>query len=158
MRRSGVPDRHRTEPTTAPILGGRYRIGVRCRHFASLRARNRVEDAAAADNCSADCRHFAPRLPWGLWHGPEHWAVFVRDGMNRTVVTVGPTHTLREAARRMTRADIGAAVVIDPDGEGPGIFTERDLPTAQATRLQQADRRDRTTTVAIAARIPPFLY
>lgn len=51
----------------------------------------------------------------------------VRDGMNRTLVTVGPSHTLREAARRMTHADVGAAVVIDPDGEGPAIFTERDL-------------------------------
>ncbi len=51
----------------------------------------------------------------------------VRDGMNRRVVTVGPSHTLREAAQRMTRADVGAAVVLDPDGMGPGIFTERDL-------------------------------
>ena len=51
----------------------------------------------------------------------------VRDGMNRVVVTVGPGHTLREAARRMTGAEVGAAVVIDPDGEGPGIITERDL-------------------------------
>jgi len=51
----------------------------------------------------------------------------VRDGMNRALVMVGPGHTLREAARRMTRADVGAAVVIDPDGEGPAIFTERDL-------------------------------
>jgi len=51
----------------------------------------------------------------------------VRDGMNRVVVTVGPQHTLREAARRMTRADVGAAVVIDPDAGGPGIITERDL-------------------------------
>ncbi len=51
----------------------------------------------------------------------------VRDGMNRNVVTVGPQHTLREAARRMTRANVGAAVVLDPDGIGPGIFTERDL-------------------------------
>ncbi len=51
----------------------------------------------------------------------------VRDGMNRNVVTVGPGHTLREAARRMTAADVGAAVVLDPDGSGPGIFTERDL-------------------------------
>jgi len=51
----------------------------------------------------------------------------VRDGMNRVVVTVGPGHTLREAARRMTRADVGAAVVIDPDAGGPGIITERDL-------------------------------
>jgi CBS domain-containing protein len=53
--------------------------------------------------------------------------MFVRDGMNRTVVTVGPDHTLREAARRMTHAAVGAAVVMDPDGEGPGIVTERDL-------------------------------
>ena len=51
----------------------------------------------------------------------------VRDGMNRVVVTVGPGHTLREAARRMTRADVGAAVVIDPEAGGPGIITERDL-------------------------------
>ncbi len=51
----------------------------------------------------------------------------VRDGMNSIVVTVGPDHTLREAARRMTQAQVGAAVVIDPDGEGPGILTERDL-------------------------------
>jgi len=47
--------------------------------------------------------------------------------MNRIVVTVGPEHTLREAARRMTRAEVGAAVVIDPDAPGPGILTERDL-------------------------------
>ena len=51
----------------------------------------------------------------------------VRDGMNRTVVTIGPGHTLREATRRMTRADVGAAVVIDPEGMGPGILTERDI-------------------------------
>jgi CBS domain-containing protein len=51
----------------------------------------------------------------------------VRDGMNRVVVTVGPQHTLREAARCMTRAEVGAAVVIDPDAGGPGIITERDL-------------------------------
>ena len=51
----------------------------------------------------------------------------VRDGMNRRVVTAGPEHTLREAARRMTRADVGAAVVIDPEGMGPGILTERDI-------------------------------
>jgi CBS domain-containing protein len=51
----------------------------------------------------------------------------VRDGMNRIVVTVGPDHSLREAARRMTAAQVGAAVVLDPEGEGPGILTERDL-------------------------------
>ena len=57
----------------------------------------------------------------------------VRDGMNCKVVTVGPRHTLRDAARRMTRADVGAAVVLDPEGMGPGIFTERDLLRACGT-------------------------
>ena len=53
--------------------------------------------------------------------------MLVREGKNQTVVTVGPGHTLREAARRMTRANVGSTVVLDPDGMGPGIFTERDL-------------------------------
>jgi len=47
--------------------------------------------------------------------------------MNEIVVTVGPDHTLREAARRMTEAAVGAAVVIDPEHHGPSIVTERDL-------------------------------
>ncbi len=53
--------------------------------------------------------------------------MLVRDGMNEIVVTVGPSHTLREAARRMTAHNVGAAVVLDYDGQGPGIITERDL-------------------------------
>ena len=51
----------------------------------------------------------------------------VRDGMSKVVLTVGPGHTLREAARLMADRKVGAAVVIDPDGEGPGILTERDV-------------------------------
>jgi CBS domain-containing protein len=51
----------------------------------------------------------------------------VRDGMSRLVVTVGPGHTLREAARLMAERQVGAAVVMDPDSPGPGIITERDL-------------------------------
>jgi signal-transduction protein with cAMP-binding, CBS, and nucleotidyltransferase domain len=51
----------------------------------------------------------------------------VRDGMSATVLTVGPQHTLREAARLMTQRRVGAAVVMDPDSPGPGIVTERDL-------------------------------
>jgi CBS domain-containing protein len=53
--------------------------------------------------------------------------VFVREGMNAIVVTVGPDHTLREAARRMTARGVGAAVVLDNEQPGPGIITERDL-------------------------------
>src|SRR3712207_9451563 len=50
----------------------------------------------------------------------------VRDGMSKVVLTVGPGHTLREASRQMAKRGVGAAVVIDPEGEGPGIITERD--------------------------------
>jgi CBS domain-containing protein len=53
--------------------------------------------------------------------------VHVLDGMNPIVVTVGPAHTLREAARRMTARGVGAAVVFDGDQPGPGIITERDI-------------------------------
>ena len=54
----------------------------------------------------------------------------VRDGMSKVVLTVGPGHTLREASRLMADRRIGAAVVIDPDGEGPSILTERDVLTS----------------------------
>jgi CBS domain-containing protein len=51
----------------------------------------------------------------------------VRDGMSSTVLSVGPEHTLRDAARLMSDRRVGAAVVLDPDGQGPGIITERDI-------------------------------
>ena len=43
------------------------------------------------------------------------------------VLTVGPGHTLRAVARLMSQRSVGAAVVMDPDGHGPGIITERDV-------------------------------
>jgi CBS domain-containing protein len=54
-------------------------------------------------------------------------AVQVRDGMSEMVLTVGPGHTLRAAARLMAERRVGAAVVMDPERPGPGIITERDL-------------------------------
>ena len=51
----------------------------------------------------------------------------VREGMTEVVLTVGPGHTLREAAAAMVRRQVGAAVVVDPDGQGPGVITERDV-------------------------------
>jgi CBS domain-containing protein len=56
----------------------------------------------------------------------------VREGMSTLVATVGPGHTLRDAARLMADRRVGAAVVMDPDGMGPGIITERDLMNAIA--------------------------
>jgi CBS domain-containing protein len=51
----------------------------------------------------------------------------VRDGMTDVVLTVGPGHTLREAAAAMCRRQVGAAVVLDPEAPGPGMITERDI-------------------------------
>ena len=51
----------------------------------------------------------------------------VKDGMTEAVLTVGPSHTLRDAARAMTSKKVGAAVVNDPEQPGPGIITERDI-------------------------------
>src|ERR1700733_10761662 len=55
------------------------------------------------------------------------YLVKVRDGMSRNVLTIGPAHTLRQAARMMSKRRIGAAVVIDQEHAGIGILTERDL-------------------------------
>jgi len=51
----------------------------------------------------------------------------VRQGMSEVVLTVGPDHSLREAAAAMCRRNVGAAVVMDPDAVGPGVITERDI-------------------------------
>src|SRR3954447_1664210 len=51
----------------------------------------------------------------------------VRDGMSEVVLSVGPGHTLRHAAKLMADRKVGAAIVMDPDGSGPGIVTERDV-------------------------------
>ena len=47
--------------------------------------------------------------------------------MSEKVLMVGPTHTLREAARLMAARKVGAAVVVNPDHAGVGIITERDI-------------------------------
>jgi CBS domain-containing protein len=47
--------------------------------------------------------------------------------MSEIVLTVGPGHTLREAASAMCRRRVGAAVVVDPEEPGPGVITERDI-------------------------------
>jgi CBS domain-containing protein len=54
----------------------------------------------------------------------------VRDGMSTVVLTIGPAHTLRQASRLMSQRRVGAAVVTDPDTEGIGILTERDILNA----------------------------
>lgn len=53
--------------------------------------------------------------------------MLVRDAMSTVVLTIGPDHTLRQAAALMSARRIGAAVVLDPDAGGLGILTERDV-------------------------------
>jgi CBS domain-containing protein len=51
----------------------------------------------------------------------------VREGMSDVVLTVGPSHTLREAAEMMVEKGVGAALVNDDEQPGPCIVTERDI-------------------------------
>ena len=51
--------------------------------------------------------------------------MLVRDGMSDVVLTVGPTHTLREAAEQMAAKGIGAALVSNDETPVPSIVTER---------------------------------
>ena len=51
----------------------------------------------------------------------------VEDGMSVQVLSIGPAHTLHEAARMMVARGVGAAVVVNPDDAGVGILTERDI-------------------------------
>ena len=54
----------------------------------------------------------------------------VREAMSSAVLQIGPGHTLRQAATLMSERKVGSAVVLDPDSEGLGIMTERDVLNA----------------------------
>ncbi|WP_320780308.1 cyclic nucleotide-binding/CBS domain-containing protein [Streptomyces sp. CRN 30] len=53
--------------------------------------------------------------------------MLVRDAMSTVVLTIGPDHTLRQAAALMSARRVGAAIVLDPEAGGLGILTERDV-------------------------------
>lgn len=61
--------------------------------------------------------------------------------MSKSVVEVGPDHTLRQAAQLMSGRRVGSAVVCDPDGQGFGILTERDILMAIGGGLDPDDAR-----------------
>lgn len=61
--------------------------------------------------------------------------MLVRDAMSTVVLTIGPDHTLRQAASLMAARRIGAAVVLDPDAGAIGILTERDILNAISAGL-----------------------
>jgi CBS domain-containing protein len=59
----------------------------------------------------------------------------VHEAMSTAVVQLGPDHTLRQAAQLMSRRHVGSAIVVDPDGSGVGIITERDILKALGADL-----------------------
>lgn len=66
----------------------------------------------------------------------------VEDIMSTDLLTVAPEFTLREAARRMSERNVGAALLVDPAmGSYPGIITERDLLDAIAVGYDPDVRR-----------------
>jgi len=65
----------------------------------------------------------------------------VKDGMSEITLTVGPSHTLREAAAKMVEKGTGAALVIDAELPAPSIVTERDLLISVARGQDPASER-----------------
>ncbi|MGC9543083.1 CBS domain-containing protein [Streptomyces sp. UG1] len=79
--------------------------------------------------------------------------MLVRDAMSTVVLTIGPTHTLRQAAALMSTRQVGAAVVHDPDAGGIGILTERDILVSVGLGQSPDTERahDHTTTDVVFA-------
>ncbi|HKY74829.1 MAG TPA: CBS domain-containing protein [Acidimicrobiia bacterium] len=63
----------------------------------------------------------------------------IRDLVVRDLVTVGPAHTLAQAAKLMSAKRVGSAIVVTD--ESPGILSERDVLRAVA---QGADPNEAT--------------
>ncbi|HKH64399.1 MAG TPA: CBS domain-containing protein [Solirubrobacterales bacterium] len=61
--------------------------------------------------------------------------------MSEISLTVGPSHTLREAAEKMVERGTGAALVIDGELAAPSIVTERDLLISVARGQDPAGER-----------------
>ncbi|MEU6079467.1 CBS domain-containing protein [Streptomyces sp. NPDC047108] len=80
--------------------------------------------------------------------------MLVRDAMSTVVLTIGPAHTLRQAARLMAGRRVGAAVVLDTDTSGLGIITERDILNSVGAGQdpdQETAHAHTTTDVVFAA-------
>ena len=80
--------------------------------------------------------------------------MLVRDAMSTVVLTIGPAHTLRQAARLMSARRVGAAIVLDSDNCGLGILTERDVLNAVGAGMspdEELAHAHTTTDVVFAA-------
>lgn len=81
--------------------------------------------------------------------------MLVSEGMTDMVLTIGPGHTLREAAQAMWERRVGAAVVVDPDAPGPAVLTERDILRVVAQGRNPSEERvgDHLTANVTVARL-----
>jgi CBS domain-containing protein len=88
-----------------------------------------------------------------LLQAPKEVPMHVREGMTAASLTVGPGHTLREAAAMMRERNVGSAIVLDPDQPGPGLLTERDVVGAVGRGLDPAEElvRDHLTSALVFA-------
>ncbi|WP_282701882.1 CBS domain-containing protein [Streptomyces sp. CC219B] len=79
--------------------------------------------------------------------------MLVRDAMSTVVLTIGPAHTLRQASALMSARRVGAAIVLDPDADGIGILTERDVLNSVGLGQSPDTERvhDHTTTDVVFA-------
>jgi CBS domain-containing protein len=75
----------------------------------------------------------------------------IRELVVRDLVTVGPTHTLAQAAKLMNGKRVGSAIVLTE--EAPGILSERDVlrAVAEGADPEQATVADYMTWNAIVA-------
>ena len=75
----------------------------------------------------------------------------IRDLVVRDMVTVGPAHTLAQAAKLMSAKRVGSAIVLTE--ESPGILSERDVlrAVAEGADPNQATVGDYMTWNAIVA-------
>ncbi|MFF4959411.1 CBS domain-containing protein [Streptomyces sp. NPDC001222] len=83
--------------------------------------------------------------------------MLVRDAMSTMVLTIGPAHTLRQAATLMSARRVGSAVVLDPDAGGLGILTERDiLNSVGLGQNPDTERADAHTTTDVVFAAPTW--
>ena len=83
----------------------------------------------------------------------------LQEIMNTDMINVSPEDTLREAARRMSEQNAGAAIVADEMGRRPGIITERDVLNSVAAN-QDIDKQtvgDASTANAVTVTVDSSL-
>ncbi|MGH2735765.1 MAG: CBS domain-containing protein [Actinomycetota bacterium] len=76
----------------------------------------------------------------------------VEPFIHRPLVTVGPQHSVADAARKMNERKVGSAVVLTENGE-PAIITERDVirAVADGADLDSAAVAEYMTSNAVCA-------